>query len=104
MTGKDGKSTGKTGKDGKSSKTGTDGKSGKAAGKDGKSSGKDAKGKGGKGNIPAGPVTADMLTSKKGVPLTVGELANKFVQLAKAKAAPAAPPPGADDGTALQQQ
>ena len=68
------------------------------ANKDGKSPGKDAKGKGGKGNIPAGPVTADMLTSKKGTPLTVGELANKFAQLAKAKAA--APPPGAADTSA----
>ena len=112
-TGKEGK-TGKSDKDGKV-KTGKDGKTGKSdkdgkgkdgegkTGKDGKS-GKDAKGKGGRGNIPAGPVTADMLTSKKGVPLTVGELANKFAQLAKAKNAPAVPPPGADDGTAQQQQ
>ena len=103
-TGKDGKSTGKTGKDGKSpGKTSNDGKTGKGkTGKDGKSPGKDAKGKGGKGNIPAGPVTADMLTSKKGIPLTVGELANKFAQLAKAKAA--APPPGAADASSASQQ
>ena len=92
-TGKDGKSTGK-GKTGKDSKSTGKGKTGK----DGKSTGKDAKGMGGKGTVPAGPVTADMLTSKKGAPLTVGELANKFAQLAKAKAA--APPPGAADTSA----
>ncbi len=90
-----GKDGGKT--PGKKGKLGKDGKpTGKSPGAGGAKAGpgaggKDA-GKAGKGGILAGPVTADALLNRRGIPLTVGELANKFSQLAKASALrPSAP-------------